>query len=108
MSATAPPPDAFRRSSAWPLATGAVAGRLVEGAAVDRTGKPHLVEVDDRGLVWAKSTASGPDPTKTMCVEVALGGERVLVRCSRNRRGERLNFPADAWNTFKAARAAGS
>ncbi|ACU38810.1 DUF397 domain-containing protein [Actinosynnema mirum] len=75
---------------------------------MERTGKPHLVGVDDRGLVWAKSTASGPDPTKTMCVELALKDDRVLVRCSRNRLGERLDFPAGAWSAFKAGRAADS
>jgi hypothetical protein len=63
-----------------------------------RRSKAYLVEVDASGLRWAKGSTSGGDGTG--CVELALAGNSVLLRCSRNRAGDRLTFPAERWMQF--------
>jgi hypothetical protein len=47
---------------------------------------------------WRKSSYSGHP--NTSCVEVALAGNAVGVRDSKNTDGPQLAFPATAWHTF--------
>jgi hypothetical protein len=56
------------------------------------------VEVDDRGLRWIKSSASGESGTG--CVEAAKSHDHIIVRCSRNRSSQRLFAPESAWHEF--------
>ncbi|MCC8249519.1 DUF397 domain-containing protein [Saccharothrix luteola] len=72
-----------------------------------RVGKPQPVGTDSTGLSWFKSSASGPNPTETLCVEVAHRTSEVLVRSSRNRQGQVLVFPRQSWEAFMAGRVTG-
>lgn len=47
-------------------------------------------------LAWRKSSAS----TGGACVEVALDGNSVLVRNTRDRAGSFLAFTEDEWDAF--------
>lgn len=61
---------------------------------------PHVVEVDQSGLRWIKSSASagaGQD-----CVEIAFAQDFVLVRDSRDRSGPGLTIPLGNWIEFVA------
>ena len=68
------------------------------GVAVIGRRRAHTVEVDSSGLMWIKSSASGSSGTG--CVEAAESHDHVVVRCSRNRSGQRLFAPAPAWHEF--------
>jgi hypothetical protein len=48
-------------------------------------------------LTWRKSRASTSD---TGCVEIAGGGQSVIMRDSRDARGPMLAFPASQWSAF--------
>lgn len=54
-------------------------------------------------LSWSKSTASGSEG----CVEVARGGELILVRDSKNPAGPVLRFSEIEWTAFLAGACAG-
>lgn len=54
---------------------------------------------DKNQPVWRKSSRSGPSPTGN-CVEVAVAGDAVLVRDSKNPEDGHLRFSAPAWSTF--------
>ncbi|MFI9010906.1 DUF397 domain-containing protein [Actinosynnema sp. NPDC053489] len=58
-----------------------------------------VVEVDTAGRTWVKSSASGGN-INSACVEIAMRADRVAVRCSRNRGGERLTFTGSSWVSF--------
>jgi hypothetical protein len=64
------------------------------GANVTDRLRAQVVEVEAGGLTWIKSTASNGQATG--CVEVARCHGRVLVRCSRDRSGDRLSLPTIA------------
>lgn len=59
---------------------------------------PHVVEVDQSGLRWIKSSAS--EGGSDNCVEIAQSGDLVLVRNSRDRSGPRLSIPLGNWIEF--------
>jgi hypothetical protein len=59
-----------------------------------------MVEVDDAGLTWVKSSASGDANGSNDCVEVATGAACVLVRSSLHRRGPRLVHSTKAWDAL--------
>lgn len=61
-------------------------------------GRAHLVEVDDEGLRWAKSSAS--NGAQQGCIEVARRANYVLVRSSKNRTGPRLSCSMSQWVSF--------
>lgn len=50
-------------------------------------------------IIWHKSTASGPAGN---CVEVAVVGDSVLVRSSRDPLGSVLSFSRQEWAAFLA------
>lgn len=52
--------------------------------------KAHVVEIDAAGLTWIKSSAS--DTGTGGCVELAWTTSGILIRCSRDRSGERLSL----------------
>ena len=54
-----------------------------------------IVEVEQSGLTWRKSTASAGNANS--CVEAARSQASILVRNSRDRRGARLSFAHSAW-----------
>lgn len=54
--------------------------------------------------VWRTSTACQPNDD---CVEVAIGGEWVRVRHSRDRAGAALSFTHAEWAAFLAGAQAG-
>lgn len=60
-----------------------------------------MVEVDDSGRTWRKSVRSGGESGN--CLELAMSGESVLVRTSRNRAGPRLAFSVANWTAFLSA-----
>jgi hypothetical protein len=65
------------------------------GASVAGERTAHVVEVDDAGLTWIKSSMS--DSSAGGCLEAANAGDRVIVRCARDRAGSRLSQPWPAW-----------
>jgi Domain of unknown function (DUF397) len=60
----------------------------------------HIVERDSEGFTWVKSSHSGSNSGG--CVELTAAADRIVVRCSRNRLGQRLSFPRASWLTFLA------
>ncbi len=54
-----------------------------------------VVEVDQSGLAWRKSSASSG--ASESCVEFAMSSTSVLIRNSRDRRGERIVVADAAW-----------
>jgi hypothetical protein len=48
-------------------------------------------------LTWRKSRASTAD---TQCVEIADGGQSVIMRDSRDPRGSMLAFSVSQWSAF--------
>lgn len=62
------------------------------------------MKADEAGsLRWTKSRASG----NSGCVEVSTDGAAVLVRDSKDRRGQILAFTAHEWEAFLAGVRAG-
>ncbi len=51
-------------------------------------------------VTWRKSSYSGGSGGN--CVEVADPAGHVLVRDSKDRQGDMLSVPADAWRAFAA------
>lgn len=56
-----------------------------------------------RFLPWRKSTASGSGG----CVEVAMAGEAIFVRDSKNPSGSTLKFSETEWDAFLVGARAG-
>lgn len=48
-------------------------------------------------MAWIKSTLSASNGA---CVEVDMGGPKILVRQSRDPEGERLAFTREEWEAF--------
>ena len=68
---------------------------------MNRTGKACVVQVDETGSTWVKSSASGADTHSTACVEITSKADGdVLVRTSRDREGGRLRFAEASWAMF--------
>jgi hypothetical protein len=55
-----------------------------------------VTDSEASALVWCKSKASGTGD----CVEVAFGGESVLIRHSQNPSGPVLSFSHPEWTAF--------
>jgi len=55
-----------------------------------------LIEIDRALLTWIKSSRSNAGN----CVEMALAGEVVLLRDSKDPDGPLLQFTMDAWRAF--------
>ncbi|HEV8556469.1 MAG TPA: DUF397 domain-containing protein [Actinophytocola sp.] len=70
------------------------------GANVASQRRAQVSEIDAAGLIWIKSSTSGAGENN--CVEAATAGERVLVRCSHNRRGVPVSHSWQAWTTMLA------
>ncbi|WP_084477255.1 DUF397 domain-containing protein [Actinokineospora enzanensis] len=65
------------------------------------SGRPILVEVDNYGTSWVKSSASGgANGDAQGCVEFTQGKPRTEVRTSRDRAGRHLSFPGRSWRRF--------
>ncbi|WP_092775373.1 DUF397 domain-containing protein [Actinokineospora terrae] len=60
--------------------------------------KPTVVEVDDNGRRWAKSSTS--DVNGGNCIEVATDRELIRIRSSLNRRNAIVTVPVSAWSPF--------
>ncbi|MGW0803527.1 DUF397 domain-containing protein [Nonomuraea sp. NPDC002799] len=56
-----------------------------------------MEKVDLTAAVWRTSSLSGGNG---QCVEVAVVGERIAVRDSKNRAGSVLLFTPDEWRAF--------
>ena len=50
-------------------------------------------------IVWRKSSKSG----ESECIEVAVDGEIILVRDSKDTSGPTLQFSGQAWRSFVSA-----
>lgn len=57
-------------------------------------------DIDLAGAWWRKSTRSGPNCDN--CVEVALVGDHVALRDSKNPGGPALVFDRGEWDAFTA------
>jgi hypothetical protein len=62
-------------------------------------GQPQVVEIDNNGLIWVKSSTSA-NGTNEDCLELAGTGHTVLVRDSRDRSGPRLSYPLASWKVL--------
>lgn len=65
----------------------------------DGAGGPDMGETDFAGVAWRKSSSSGA----TNCVEVAMLGESILVRDSKQPTAGYLAFSASEWCSFVEA-----
>jgi hypothetical protein len=89
------------RRPGFTLELGIVVGGGDRGQRVAEQGKAFVVERDTDGLTWIKSSFSG-GTSGSSCLELATDGDRMVVRCSRDRLGVRLTYPRDVWTAFVA------
>jgi hypothetical protein len=70
------------------------------GVNVNGRRRARVVEIDPTGLIWIKASGSGDNSGIGDCVEMASGGDGILVR--RFHGGARLEYSEKAWRALLA------